>query len=58
MKIGIHAARLGIRLSCLICYELERVLRAYEAINEVVPIHDRRWVMVHVIEATTDKSRA
>ena len=55
VKIGIHAARLGIRLSCLICYELERVLRAYEAINEVVPIHDRRWVMVHVIEATDDQ---
>ena len=52
VKVGIHAARLGIRLSCLICYELERVLRAYEAINEVVPIHDRRWVMVHVIEAS------
>ena len=55
VKIGIHAARLGIRLSCLICYELERVLQAYEAINEVVPIHDRRWVMVHVIEATDDQ---
>ena len=55
VKIGIHAARLGIRLSCLICYELERVLRAYEAIDEVVPIHDRRWVMVHVIEATDDQ---
>ena len=55
VKIGIHAARLGIRLSCLICYELERVLRAYEAIDEVVPIRDRRWVMVHVIEATDDQ---
>ena len=52
VEIGIHAARLGIRLNCLICYDLERVLRAYEAINEVVPIHDRRWVMIHVIEAS------
>ena len=55
VKIGVHAARLGIRFSCLICYELERVLRAYEAINEVVPIHDKRWVMVHVIEASDDQ---
>ena len=55
VKIGVHAARLGIRLSCLICYELERVLRAYEAINEAVPIRDKRWVMVHVIEATDDQ---
>ena len=55
MKIGLHAARLGIRFSCLICYDLERVLRAYEAIHEVVPIHDRRWVMVHVIEAGDDR---
>ena len=55
VKIDIHAARLGIRLSCLICYDLERVLRAYEAIDAVVPIRDRRWVMVHVIEATDDQ---
>ena len=57
VEIGIHAARLGIRLNCLICYDLERVLRAYEAINEVVPIHDRRWVMIHVIESSPDQIR-
>ena len=55
VEIGIQAARRGIRLNCLICYDLERVLRAYEAIDEQVPIRDKRWVMIHVIEATPDQ---
>jgi len=55
VEIGVRAARLGIRLNCLICYDLERVLRAYEAIDAQVPIRDRRWVMIHVIEATPDQ---
>ena len=49
------AARRGIRLNCLICYDLERVLQAYEAIDAQVPIRDKRWVMIHVIEATPDQ---
>ena len=57
VEIGVHAARLGIRLSCLICYDLERVLRAYEAIDARVSIRDRRWVMIHVIEASADQIR-
>ena len=55
VEIGIHAARLGIRLSCLICYDLERVLRAYEAIDAQVSIRAKRWVMIHVIEASADQ---
>lgn len=55
VEIGVRAARHGIRLNCLICYDLERVLRAYEAIDRVVSIHDLRWVMIHVIEATDDQ---
>ena len=57
VEIGIHAARHGIRLNCLICYDLERVLRAYEAIDAAVSIHDLRWVMIHVIEASDDQIR-
>lgn len=57
VEIGIHAARHGIRLNCLICYDLERVLRAYEAIDAVVSIHELRWVMIHVIEASDDQIR-
>lgn len=52
VEIGVQAARRGIRLNCLICYDLERVLQAYEAIDAQVPIRDKRWVMIHVIEAT------
>ena len=26
-----------------------------EAVGEVVPIHDRRWAMVHAVEATDDR---
>lgn len=55
VTIGVHAARLGIRLNCLVCYDLERVLRAYEAIDQQVPIRDQRWVMIHVIEATAEQ---
>ena len=55
VEIGVQAARRGIRLNCLICYDLERVLRAYESIDAQVPIRDKRWVMIHVIEATPDQ---
>ena len=55
VEIGVQAARRGMRLNCLICYDLERVLRAYEAIDAQVPIRDKRWVMIHVIEATPDQ---
>jgi predicted amidohydrolase YtcJ len=57
VELGVIAAKLGLRVSCLVCYELERVLRAYEAIDAQVPIGDRRWVVVHVTEATPDQIR-
>jgi predicted amidohydrolase YtcJ len=57
VEIGVIAARLGLRLNCLVCYDLERVLRAYEAINQQVTIRDQRWVIIHVIEATPDQLR-
>lgn len=55
VEIGVMAARLGIRLNCLVCYDLERVLRAYEAIDRQVSIRDRRWVIIHVIDATDEQ---
>ena len=55
VEIGVLAAKLGMRLNCLVCYDLERVLRAYEAINEQVRIVDKRWVIIHVIEATKEQ---
>ena len=57
VEIGVLAAQLGLRLNCLVCYDLERVLRAYEAIAERAPIQERRWVIIHVIEATPDQLR-
>jgi predicted amidohydrolase YtcJ len=44
-------------MNCLICYDLERVLRAYEAIDKQVSIREKRWVMIHVIEATPEQLR-
>ncbi len=52
VALGLEAARLGIRVCTLVCYELERVLRAFEEIDAQVSIRDRRWVAVHVTEAT------
>ncbi|CAM9988930.1 unnamed protein product [Phaeothamnion confervicola] len=52
VALGLEAARLGLRVCTLVCYELERVLRAFEEIDAQVSIRDRRWVAVHVTEAT------
>lgn len=57
VALGLAAARRGIRVCTLVCYELERVLCAFEEINAQVPIHERRWVAVHVTEATADQIR-
>jgi hypothetical protein len=45
-------------LNCLVCYDLERVLKAYEAIDAQVPIRDKRWVVIHIIEADIGADRA
>ncbi len=52
VSLGLEAARRGLRVAVLVCYELERVLQAFEAIDARVPIRDRRWVAVHVTQAT------
>lgn len=52
VALGIKAAKLGIRVCTLVCYELERVLRAFEEIDAQVPIRGRRWVVVHVTDAS------
>ena len=54
VEIGVLAAKLGLRLNCLVCYDLERVLKAYEAVHAQVPIDEKRWVIIHVIEATAE----
>jgi hypothetical protein len=57
VRLGVEAARLGLRVNCLICYDLEYVLRAYEAVDREVSIRDRRWVAIHVIHATPEQMR-
>jgi predicted amidohydrolase YtcJ len=57
VALGLEAAKLGLRVCTLVCYELERVLRAFEEIDAQVPIGKRRWVAVHVTEATPDQIR-
>jgi predicted amidohydrolase YtcJ len=57
VELGVLAARLGLRVNCLVCYDLERVLRAYEAINAQIDITEKRWVIIHVISATDDQIR-
>lgn len=48
------AAELGIRLAC-IAYDIEALLRAYEAVNAKIGIADRRWVIMHLTRATDDQ---
>jgi predicted amidohydrolase YtcJ len=57
VRLGIEAARLGLRINCIVSRDLEYALAGYEAIDRVVPIRDRRWVMIHVNAATPDQLR-
>ena len=52
IALGIACAQRDIRVAVLVCYELERVLQALEAIDAKVSLRDRRWVLVHVISAS------
>ncbi len=56
VAVATLAARLGIRLAC-ICYDIEALLQAYEAVDREVPIRDRRWVMMHLTRASDDQIR-
>jgi predicted amidohydrolase YtcJ len=57
VKLGTEAARLGLRVNCVVSRDLEYALSAYEAIDRVVPIRDRRWVVIHVNQASDDQIR-
>ncbi len=52
VKLGVEAARLGLRVNCVVSRDLEYALSAYEAIDKEVPIRDRRWVVIHVNQAS------
>jgi predicted amidohydrolase YtcJ len=57
VKLGIEAARLGLRVNCVVSRDLEYALSAYEAIDNEVPIRDRRWVVIHVNQASDAQIR-
>lgn len=57
VKLGVEAARLGLRVNCVVSRNIEYGLGVYEEINNVIPIGDRRWVMVHVNQASDDQIR-
>lgn len=57
VRIGMEAARQGIRVNCLVCYDLEMVLSAFEEIDAQIPIRDKRWVGIHAISATPEQMR-
>ena len=56
VEIATLAAGLGIRLAC-IAYDIESLLRAFEAVNDKVRIADKRWVIMHLSRATDDQLR-
>ena len=57
VRLGTEAARLGLRVNCVVSRDLEYALSAYEAIDREVPIRDRRWVVIHVNQASDDQIR-
>src|SRR5262245_64117042 len=57
VRLGIEAARLGLRVNCVISRDLEYGLSAFEAIDKEISIRDRRWVMIHVNQASDAQIR-
>ena len=57
VELGIAAARMGPRINCIVSRDLEYALSAYEAIDQEVRIRDRRWVVIHVNQATPGQLR-
>jgi hypothetical protein len=50
-----EAARLGLRVGCVVSRDLEYALSAYEAADRESSIRDRRWVLIHVNSATPEQ---
>jgi predicted amidohydrolase YtcJ len=57
VRLGTEAARLGLRVNCVVSRDLEYALSACEAIDREVSIRDRRWVVIHVNQATDGQLR-
>jgi predicted amidohydrolase YtcJ len=57
VKLGIEDARLGMRVNCVVSRNIEYALNVFEAINREISISERRWVMIHVNQATEEQVR-
>lgn len=57
VRLGVHAARLGLRINTLLCYDVERAVRLLEAIDREVSIRDMRCVGIHLLSGTDDQLR-
>jgi len=52
VRLATEAARLGLRVACVVSRDLEYGLSAFEAVDRVVSIRERRWVLIHVNQAS------
>ena len=52
VRLGVAAVRAGLRISTLFCYDLERAIRLFEAIDREQSIRDLRCVAVHLSQGT------
>ena len=57
VKLGAEAARLGLRINIVASRNIEYAISAFELIDAQVPIRNRRWVIIHVNQATDEQVR-
>ncbi len=57
VKLGVAAVRAGLRISTLFCYDLERAIRLFEAIDREASIKELRCVAVHLSQGTDEQLR-
>ena len=57
VKLGTEAARLGLRINVVASRNIEYAISAFELIDAQVPIRNRRWVIIHVNQATDEQVR-
>ena len=56
-RLALEAARLNLRVGTIVSRDLESALAAFETVDREVPIRDRRWVLIHVNQATPGQLR-
>jgi predicted amidohydrolase YtcJ len=54
-RLALEAARLGLRVGTIVSRDVEYALSSLEAVDREVSIRDRRWVLIHVNQATPEQ---